>query len=105
MREFIRTINKYVILLIISSLFGMPWVYLRYLLFPDYRPDSIINSIPIYIDYLIRLIVIILLIIDFKKNDLKNVVLTCIAALFFPLLGIVVFSIILIESERKKTNA
>ena len=105
MREFIKVINKYVILLIISSLFGMPWFYLRYLLFHDYRPDSIVNSIPTIVNYAIRLIVIILLIVDFKKSDLKNVVLTCIAALFFPLLGIVIFSILLIESERKKANA
>lgn len=105
MREFIRTINKYVILLIISSLFGIPWFYLRSLLFPEFRPDSIVNSIPNIVSYVVRLIVIVLLIIDFKKNDLKNTVVTCIAALFFPLLGIVIFAILLIESERKKANA
>jgi hypothetical protein len=105
MREFIKTINKYAILLIVSSLFGMPWFYLRYLIFDDYRPDSIINFIPTFVDYLIRLIVIVLLIIDFKKNNLKNIVVTTIATLFFPLLGIVMFSILLIEKRRDKANA
>ena len=84
----------------------MSWFYLSYLILTNYRPDSIIISyIPTIVEYVIRLIVIVLLIIDFKKNNLKNVILACISTLFFPLLGIVIFSILLIESERKKANA
>jgi len=105
MRDFIKKINKYVILMIISSLFGMPWFYFRHLIFEYNGPDTIIESIPTFIDYAIRLIVIILLIIDFKKENLKNIVLTCFATLFFPLLGIVIFSILLIESNRQKSSA
>ena len=101
MNEFIKKINKYVILLIISSLFGMPWLYARYLIFEYSGPDSIIESIPTIIDYLIKLTVIVLLIIDFKKEQLKNIVLTCIAAFLYPLLGIVIFAIMLIDKERK----
>lgn len=101
MNDFIKKINKYVILLIISSLFGMPWLYVRYFIFDYSGPDSIIESIPTIIDYLIRLTVIVLLIIDFKKEQLKNIILTCIAAFFYPLLGIVFFSIMLIDKERK----
>lgn len=105
MKDFIKKINKYVILMIVSSLFGMPWFYFRRLIFEYNGPDSIIESIPTFIDYAIRLTVIILLIIDFKKENLKNVVLTCIATLFFPLLGIVIFSLLLIESNRQKASA
>lgn len=105
MTKFIKTINKYVILLIISSLFGMPWLYFRFLVFEKLVPESIVNSIPTIIDYLIRIVVIVLLIIDFKKYNLRNVVLTCIAALFFPLLGIVIFSILMLTDERNKANA
>lgn len=105
MTEFIKIINKYVILLIVSSLFGLPWFYVRYLLFKNYEPESFIDSIPTIVDYLIRLIVIVLLIIDFKKYNLKDIVLTCIAALFFPLLGIVIFSVLWIENEKNKANA
>jgi hypothetical protein len=100
MNEFIKTINKYVILLIVVSLFGMPWHYIRYWLFENYSQDSIINSIPGYVDYLIRIIVIILLVIDFKKYNLKNVIISCISALFFPLLGIVIFAIMYLEKEK-----
>ena len=105
MKEFIKKINKYIILLIISSLFGMPWFYFRFIIFEYAGPDSIIESIPTIVDYLIRLIVIILLIIDFKKENLKNMVLTCIATLFYPLLGIIIFSILLIEKGREKASA
>ena len=101
MNEFIKKINKYVILLIISSFFGMPWLYVRYYIFEYDGPDSIIESIPSIIDYLIKLTVIVLLIIDFKKEQLKNIVLTCIAAFLYPLLGIVIFAIMLIDKERK----
>lgn len=106
MKDFIRKINKYIILMIISSLFGMPWFYVRFLLFEPQMHDefSIVDSIPTLADYAIRLIVIILLIIDFRKEYLKNVVITCIAALFFPLLGIVIFSILLIEKNRQKAS-
>jgi hypothetical protein len=107
MKDFIRKINKYIILMIISSLFGMPWFYVKFLLFePQMHTEfSLVESIPTFVDYAIRLIVIILLVIDFRKEDLKNVVLTCIAALFFPLLGVVIFSILLIEKNRQKASA
>lgn len=100
MNEFIKTINKYVILLIVVSLFGMPWFHIRFWLYELYPPESFVDSIPSIVDYLIRIIVIILLIIDFKKNNLKNVVISCISALFFPLLGNVIFAIMYLEKEK-----
>ena len=105
MNDFIKAINKYVILLIVISLFGMPWMYMRYWLFESYSPDSLVFRIPTYIDYLVRLVVIILLIIDFKKYNLKNVVISCIGALFFPLLGMVIFAIMFIANQKNKANA
>jgi hypothetical protein len=105
MNELIKALNKYVILLIISSLFGVPWFYIRYSVFKDFSPDSILNSIPTLMEYLTRLIVIVLLIIDFKKYRIKNAIISCVAALFFPLLGIVTFGILLLGNERNKVNA
>lgn len=105
MNEFTKAINKYVILLIVISLFGMPWFYIRFWLFENYLPGSIVDSIPTFAEYLIRLIVTILLILDFKRHHLKNVVISCISALFFPLLGIVIFAIMFIGNERKKVKA
>ena len=99
MNKFIKILSKYVVLLIIDSLFGKPWYYVRFLFLKNREYcDSesisminIINSIPDYVDYLFRIIVIILLIIDFKKHNLKGVVISCIAALFYPLLGITLY--------------
>ena len=72
MKDFIKRLNKYVILMIISSLFGMPWFYLRFLIFEYKGSDSFVESIPTIIIYTIRLIVIILLIIDFRKRESKK---------------------------------
>ena len=100
MNEFIKIISKYVILLIVVSLFGMPWFYIRFWLYDLYPPGSFVDSIPGIVDYLNRIITIILLIIDFKKYNLKNVVISCISALFFPLLGIVIFALLYLEKEK-----
>jgi asparagine N-glycosylation enzyme membrane subunit Stt3 len=100
MNEFIKTINKYVILLIVVSLFGKPWFQIRIWLYDLYPPGSFVDSIPSIVDYLIRITVIILLIIDFKEYKLKNVVISCISALFFPLLGIVILAIMYLEKEK-----
>lgn len=105
MNKLIKALNKYVILLIINSLFGMPWYYIRLLIFNDVFVDSKINYMPTFTDYLIRLIVMVLLIIDFRKYELKNVVITCIAASLFPLLGVVTFGILFLGKELYEANA
>jgi len=105
MNKFIKALSKYVVLFIIHSLFGMPWFYVRFLLIKkyNYEYDTVraIDYIPSYANYLIIVISIILLIIDFKKYNLKGVVFACIAALFFPLLGVTIFAILLLLEEKK----
>jgi hypothetical protein len=100
MNKFFQIINKYIVLLIIVSLFGIPWFYFRNWFFKDLHPDSFIYSIPNIVDYLIRIIVIILLIMDYRKFKLKNVLISCISAFFYPLLGIVIFAILYLEKEN-----
>lgn len=104
MNEIVKSLNKYIILLIISSFFGTLWIYGSFLIFKNIGSDSIINYLPTCIDYFIRLIIIILLIIDFKKYDLQKVAISCSAALFSPLLGIVTFGLLLLSNEKKKVN-
>jgi len=101
MNNFIKIINKYIILLIVVSLFGIPWWYLRMWLFTDYLADSFIYWIPNLVDYIIRFIIIVLLILDFRKYKLKNVVISCISSLFIPFLGIVIFLILYIQKESE----
>lgn len=100
MKEFSTTINKYVILQIVLAFFGKPWFYLGCHFSNNMNSALILNTIPDLADYIIRIITVILLIIDFNKFKLKNVLLSCIAALFFPLLGIVSFTILLLMNER-----
>ena len=107
MKELIKTLNKYIILLIVSSIFGMPWFYIKNLIFSNY-PNimrvsySFYDYIPSIVDYLVRITILILIIIDFKKENLKHILLTSIATFFYPLLGIVIFSILLLEKQRTK---
>jgi hypothetical protein len=107
MSALLKKINKYIILMIVSSIFGMPWFYVRHLLFDINNRETyaLIDSIPGYVDYLIRLITIVFLIIDFRREHLKYLVLACIAALFFPLLGIIMFSLLYLEKGRDKVSA
>jgi len=103
-KKFIQTLNKYVVLFIVSGLFGMPWIYLRNFIIETVGYHDFIEYFPTIIDYLIRLIIIVLLVVDFRKERLKNVWLTCIATLLYPLLGVVIFTVLLIEKEKKPVH-
>jgi hypothetical protein len=100
MKEFIRIINKYVIILLISAILGKAWYYLQFLLMDNLKIGHDIGRIYSYvITWTINLLVIILLIIDFKKYELKYAVLSCFAALFFPLFGVVLFALFYMEKR------
>lgn len=107
MKEIIKTLNKYVILLIISSLFGMPWFYIMNLLYSNYpnlvsATYSFYDNIPTIAQFIIKIAITILIIIDCKKEKLTNIIVTAIATFCFPLLGIVIFSILLLEKQKIK---
>ena len=101
MTDLTRKIGKYAIALAVDSLFGLPWFYLRVLLSGSLRHDSLVDLIPQAVDIAVRLLVVVLLAIDFKKNDLRHAALVCIAALLYPVLGVVLFAILLIERGRQ----
>ena len=101
MKKFTKKINKYIVLLIISSVFGRPWTYAKPFIFGYNTSNSLMDLMPVYIEYGLRLVIVALLIIDFRKENLKYIVLTAIATCFYPLLGAVVFAILLLE---KATN-
>ena len=101
MKDFYKVLEKYIILLLIQSLFGMPWFYLRFILFDSFSQESILNYIPTIAEYIVKITVMILLFMDFKKYDLKLKYLSIISVLFAPLFGIVIFSLLLIEKNSK----
>jgi len=102
-----KILNKYIILLIVKSLFGVPWLYLVNVVTAGTNHDlfQTLNSIPTYVDCAIRLITILFLFIDFKKYKIKFIALAIIAALFFPLLGMVIFALLYLENRKEKASA
>lgn len=113
MNKLLTILNKYIILLILWSIVGMAWVYIQPVIMRNVMASSTdlessfsnINSLPTYIDYIIRVIIVVLIAIDFKKHKLNYILLTCIASLFYPLLGIVILSFLLIEKWNEKASA
>ena len=107
MNRLLKILNKYIVLLILWSIVSMTWIYIQPIFMrkgmlstTDFESYSLINSLPTYIDYIIRIIIVILIAIDIKKHKLNYVILTCIATLFYPLLGIVILSLLLIEKWK-----
>ena len=112
MNRLLKILNKYIVLLILWSIVSMTWIYIQPIFMrkgmlstTDFESYSLINSLPTYIDYIIRIIIVILIAIDIKKHKLNYVILTCIATLFYPLLGIVILSLLLIEKWKEKASA
>ena len=112
MNRLLKILIKYIVLLVLWSFIGMAWIYIQPIIMKkgilnstDFESYSFINSLPTYIDYLIRLVIVILIAMDFKKYNLNHIVLTCIATLFYPLLGIVILSLLLIEKWKNKACA
>ena len=114
MNNFIKIINKYIILLIIPGILNYLWsllinqVYfnidnkfisqIRDRIYDDL--ESYAFSIPTYFSFIFHFIIIGFLIYDFRKYKLKNVLLTCIATYFFPILGVAIFLILYILKEN-----
>lgn len=103
MKELIRILNKYIILLTVSSLFGMPWFYAESLIFSNFQKYySYYNYIPTITQLSIKIAITVLVIIDCKKLNLSNIILISIATFCFPLLGILILSILLLEKQKLK---
>ena len=91
---FMKLFNKYIMLVIVSGLLGMPLIYLRNYFFLDNdQVFKILGSIFSYSNWAFKLIFIVLLIIDFKKEELPYIGLAIVATLFYPFMGIVLFAI------------
>ena len=107
MNRLLKILNKYIALLIVSSLFGIVWQYVLndILISNDFELFNSMKSISKYVDYLIRIIITIILIFDFRKYKLNHIILTSITVLIYPLLGIVILSLLLLEKWKEKASA
>lgn len=106
MKEFMKLFNKYIIITIVSGLFGMPLIYIRNYFFLDNdQLFTTLGSISTYSNFAIKLILIVLLIIDFKKEDLKYIGLAVAATLFYPFMGVVMFAILYLLKKKEEKHA
>ena len=98
----LKKINKYIALMIFYSLLFAPWA----LIFDIFNPAVFknIGDIQEYGDYMVRLLIIVFLIVDFKKEKLNYVMLACISSLFYPLLGIIIFGLLYLEKQTQASN-
>jgi hypothetical protein len=111
MKELLKKLNKYIILLIVQSIYSMFWIYIRIFLnarCPVINNESslstFINFLPDIFDYSIRLIILILIIIDFRRENLRYIILACFATFLYPLLGILIFALLFLEKQTIKAN-
>ncbi|MBP1631118.1 MAG: hypothetical protein H6Q15_2011 [Bacteroidetes bacterium] len=118
MKEFTKIINKYAILLLIPELFNLAWNILITQIYGNIDNKFLINfrenifldfnqymfSIPSYLSIIFNLIIIGYLIYDFRKHELKNLIITLIATYFFPILGILSFSILYFFKQIEQKN-
>ena len=107
MTPLLKILLKYIIILIISSILNtfsfFSFTFYRELL--GFDNLDIIQSIPTYIDYLVRILIVILLAIDIKREKIKFVWLICIAGFFYSLLGILIFALMYLEKKQKEVSA
>ena len=105
MKSILSLISKYAIILALGSLFGNTWFYLKHIIFPIDSIEDINfwHELPTYSNYLIKIIVTVLLVIDVKKYKV-NYYLIPIVGFFYPLVGICAFLILLIYTEIEKSK-
>lgn len=96
--DFQKAIYKYAIILSITYLINLTWVYyfnnyFTQLVFENhYSLNEYISFIPSLIDFIFNVIFAILVYKDFKINDIKNPLIVVIT-LFFGFIGIALFFI------------
>ena len=111
MKNLLGILKKYIVLLAIWSAIGIVWAFVQPLFLGqnisdinDFETYSLVNSLPSYLGYLIRFAIAILLLVDFKKYNLNHKVLTFVATLFYPLLGVVIFALLLMGKSENKAS-
>ena len=97
--KILKPLIKYIILIIINSIIFAPWGFI--LDFSNNKTFESLAHFQNFGDYTIRVVTMIFLAIDFKKANLKYTFLACLSSLFYPLLGIIIFSLLFLEKENK----
>lgn len=95
----IKPLTKYIVLTIIQSITFLPWNMV--LDFSNEKTFHLLNDFQTYADYFVKIMTVIFIFIDFKKEKLPYITLACISSLFYPFLGMVIFALLFLERENK----
>lgn len=106
MKQLVKLITKYSILLALSSFFGVTWFYLKSIVMPIENIEDIgfWHNLPSYSGYFFKILISFLLFLDVKKFNLNFYVIP-IVGLFYPLLGVCTLLIMIIYTENKTSSA
>lgn len=105
MNQYLTATKKYILLLLIGSIFEFIWFYLLPMLLGEIENPLFLTISPAgdYFWFTIKIIMVILLFADFQKREFKHYWPTFLCTLFYPLLGLVVFSILLLKDDGNKS--
>jgi len=96
----LKSLIKYVIIILVGSLFGMPYIFVLMKLFPD--PNHILyvqlHSIPTYLSYFIKIATTVLLLIDGYKHKIRFKYLIALTGFFIPMLGVIVYALLFLNN-------
>jgi len=99
----LKHLTKYIILMIINAIIFFPWGYIIDVF--DHQTFKNLDTFQTFGDYFVRLMTVLLLIIDFRKEKLPFMLLACVSSIFYPLLGIIIFSLLYLEKLKEKASA
>jgi hypothetical protein len=89
--------------MIINSIIFFPWGMILDL--SNDKTFTNLDNFQTYGDYFVKAITIIFLIIDFRKFKFPYLFLVCIATAINPFIGIIIFSILFLESRKESASA
>lgn len=98
----IRPLTKYIVITIIQSITFLPWNI--FLAFSNEKTFHMLNNFQTYGDYFVKIMTVIFIVIDFKKEKLPYMILACISSLFYPFLGMMIFALLFLEKESKPAD-
>lgn len=97
--KLLKPLLKYSMLFILDSFLFAPWAQLFRIL--DHITWEELDQLQTLGDYLLRIVTVIFLLLDCKKAKVNYTLFVCLAGLFYPLLGVVLFALLFLEQQQK----
>jgi len=99
--KLLKHLTKYIIVMIIDALIFFPWAFILDL--SNDQNFKNLDNIQTYSNYIVKVLIVIFLIIDFRKFKFPYLFLVCIASLINPFIGTIIFALLFLESQKSAT--